>query len=168
MPYVPAPVIEKLGDQVKYLILFYLLILISGCAASGDRFSGLVAEQQDASTIYIYRPSKFFQGGTWPTVFIDGEERFTLKNNGYIHFSLPEGIHNIKIGSSSILSNWAAEDIEFDMQVNNGQLSFYRFDLEFGGVSGAGNYMSISGSVGLTEVDKETALKEMELLNSSM
>ena len=153
---------------MKYLILFYLLVLISGCAASGDRFSGLVAEQQETSIIYIYRPSKFFQGGTWPTVFIDGEERFTLKNSGYIYLSLPEGNHKIRIGSSSILSNWAAEDLEFNLYVKNGQQSFYRFDLEFGGVSGAGSYMSISGSVGLTKVDKETAIKEIELLNSSM
>ena len=53
--------------------------------ASGPSFSSeFDQEQNDGSgRVYIYRPSQFFQGGTYPVVYVNGEKRFPLRNGGF-------------------------------------------------------------------------------------
>ncbi len=68
---------------MRVIPLILSIFILAGCAATGENFSSLEPLSRNEGTVYIYRPSKFFQGGTWPTIFIDGEERFTLKNEGY-------------------------------------------------------------------------------------
>ncbi|MCF6437735.1 DUF2846 domain-containing protein [Pseudoalteromonas sp. MMG022] len=154
--------------KMRILLCLFTVILVSGCVATGSKFNGELAQKNDQASFYLYRPSKFFQGGTWPTVFINGEDRFTLKNGGYIHTYLPPGTHTIKIGKAHFLSNWMGEDLEFTVEVEPGKQYFYRFDIDFGSFGGGGNYITISGSIGILPVNEDEALKSLSELRSSM
>ncbi|CAM4160060.1 DUF2846 domain-containing protein [Pseudoalteromonas byunsanensis] len=150
------------------VLCLFVAILISGCVATGEKFKGELAQPNDKASFYLYRPAKFFQGGAWPTVFINGEDRFTLKNGGYVHTYLPAGTHHFKIAKGHFLSNWIAGDLEFTVEVEPGKQYFYRFDIDFDNFGGGGNYISISGSIGVIPVTESEAFNSLSELRSSM
>ena len=153
---------------MKYTILILVFLLATGCASRGDIFNGATLQPDDLASIYIYRPPEYFEGDAWPKVYVNEEEYSSLKDGRFVHMNLPEGRHTIKIRSGSFVSSWTAKDLDFTVWVQGGQQSFYRFDLHFGDISSAEEYMYVSGRAGLTKIDKETALEEMKPLRSSM
>ncbi|WP_164718210.1 DUF2846 domain-containing protein [Colwellia sp. Arc7-635] len=153
---------------MRVLFLIICTLIFSGCSASGERFNGFENTALNKSSLYIYRPSKFFQGGTWPTVFIDGQEKFSLKNSGYVFSQLEPGEHEIKIGSTSFLDNWIFGDVVGNIDTEKGKTYYLRFDIEFQDASSMGTVMSFSGAAGLIEVNKAQAESDLKILNSSM
>jgi hypothetical protein len=154
--------------KLRVLFLIICTLLFSGCSASGDRFKGFENTAVNKSSLYIYRPSKFFQGGTWPTIFIDGKEKFSLKNSGYVLTHLEPGAHEIKIGSTLFLDNWIFGDVIGNIDMEKGKTYYLRFDIEFQDATSMGTVMSFSGAAGLIEVNKEQAANDLKVLNSSM
>jgi len=151
------------------IILFILSALIlSGCAASGQNFSGLEPISDTEGKVYLYRPYNFFQGGTWPTVFINGEKRFTLKNQGYLVLSLPAGQYDLKIGKSHFFANWMFDDVEGKLIIESNKIYYLKLDIAFEDLQAYGTVMSMSGSVGLISIPEAHALKDLKELKSSM
>jgi hypothetical protein len=70
--------------------------LLSACAASGPAF---VAEPTSGnqSTIYLFRPSKFANGGASPDVVLDGRKVGSISNGGYLPLHVPSGSHTLEI-----------------------------------------------------------------------
>ena len=155
-------------NKYKFYAIIIVQLFISGCGATGEIYKGLEPLKENNAQIYIYRPSKFYQGLAWPTVFIDGQDRFTLKNGGYVNTLLTPGDHTLKLGAANFFSNWSVGDIKVDLTLEPNQRYFYKLDLEFGSIAIVGSYTSVSGAVRLIEVSKENALKELKELNSSM
>ena len=153
---------------MRVLLLIIFTIILGGCSASGERFKGFKDVAENKSALYIYRPSKFFQGGTWPTIFIDGHEKFSLKNSGFILTELNPGHHRIKIGATSFLDNWTFGDVIGNVNLEEGKTYYLRFDIEFENATSMGTVMSFSGSAGLIKVNEEQAKIDLEKLNSSM
>jgi len=153
---------------MKLISLILAIFILSGCAATGKNFSTLEPLSSSEATVYIYRPSKFFQGGTWPTVFIDGEERFTLKNEGYVFIDLSPGEHEIKIGKSHFFANWMFSDVNRKLNVESNKRYYLRLDLNFENIHSIGNAMSISGSIRLVDVPEQQALPDLKSLKLSM
>jgi hypothetical protein len=153
---------------LKVLFLVICTLILSGCSASGDRFKGFEEVAADKSSLYIYRPSKYFQGGTWPTVFIDGEEKFLLKNAGFVFTQLEPGQHEIKIGATSFLDHWIFGRVVGNIDFEKGKTYYLKFDIEFVNASSIGTVISSSGSVSLIKVNKEQAKLDLRKLNSSM
>ena len=153
---------------MRAILLAIFIIMLSGCSASGERFNGFQPVANNKSAVYIYRPSEFFQGGTWPTVFIDGVEKFSLKNGGYIFSNLTSGKHEIKIGATSFFDNWSFKDVVGTIDVEEGKTYYLRFDVKFKDAASYGSVISFSGAAGLIEVSKEQAELDLKELSSSM
>jgi len=153
---------------MRTILVLLSIFLLTGCAASGQNFSTLEAVSNTEGKVYIYRPNKFFQGGTWPTVFINGEKRFELKNQGYIVFNLPPGQHNLKIGKSHLFANWGFDDVEGVLTIKPKERYFLKLDIEFQDMQTYGNVMSFSGSIALISMPENKAIAELKPLKSSM
>lgn len=157
------------------ILQLYLVVItikynhqLTSCSASGERFKRFHEVAENQSSIYIYRPSKFFQGGTWPTFFIDGQEKFSLKNSGYIYTLLDAGQHEIKSGATSFFDNWIFGDVVSSIDIEQGKTYYLRFDIAYGGASSMGTVISFSGNAGLISVSKEQAETDLKKSNSSM
>ena len=150
------------------IVSLIFAVLISGCSAMGEKYSGLINPDSNKGVIYFYRPWKFFQGGTAPTVYINDKEQFTLKNNGYGYALVNPGNNYIRVGKAHFLSNWAGGDLIGNIKVDAKQYHFLRLDLQGGDIIPGGNSFTITGNVGLKIIPMEQALKEMKDLNSTM
>ena len=84
-------------NLIKLFISSIVLLAIVGCAspASGPAYSKLTSTSPNNGIVYMYRQSRFFQGGTYPNVVIDGIEKFPLRNGGYNFVELSPGEHTI-------------------------------------------------------------------------
>lgn len=153
---------------MKLVSTFFLSLFLIGCAATGEKYSGLKPPTSSESQVYIYRPYRFFQGGAWPTVFINGEEVATLKNGGYIHYSLPPGNHAIKIGKKRMLSNWSMGDAQASTNTEIGKRYFYKLLVDPNDVGYIGGMVLVSGRARLVTVPEDEAVLELRELKSSM
>lgn len=81
---------------MKRLLLFLVILVISGCSATGPQFRPETSIENDYALVYLYRPSMLKGGGITPPVFIDNQELFDLPNNGYAVLKLTEGKHVIE------------------------------------------------------------------------
>ncbi len=76
-------------------ILISFLFLLNACAASGPIYQHIDIPSPDKARVYIYRPYQFFNAGGWPEIYVDGNELFSLKNEGYGVVILSPGSHVI-------------------------------------------------------------------------
>jgi hypothetical protein len=81
---------------------------IAGCAApiEGPQFQPIATPAADKATVYIYRPSREFNLAGYPEIFINGEKKFALLNNGYAVLQLVPGDYEIKAEGSRFGTNW--------------------------------------------------------------
>ena len=70
-------------------------LMLAGCAATGDQFSGFARPQKGNGSVYVYRPDAFFGSARSFVIKADDEIIGILRNGGYLHKELPVGTHFI-------------------------------------------------------------------------
>jgi hypothetical protein len=156
------------AGSFKLYIVLTLIILLCGCAASGNKFSGLESLKGNDALVYIYRPSKSYGMAAAPSVFINNKNMHnTLRNGGFVQYSLSPGKHKLKLGSESFLTIWR-KDIEWEVDLRPNERFFYRLDMDFGWIVPIGHIVFSSSSTRVVEVLDGRAKSEMYNLNSSM
>lgn len=80
----------------RYLILFCLILAISGCAtyATGPLFKQATAPPDKMGTLYVFR-SKVSLGMPIPTVKINGKALVNLTAMGYSYTYLSPGVYRL-------------------------------------------------------------------------
>lgn len=82
---------------LKLLGLILSLSLFTGCAATGQSFSGFQSISDKSAVIVIYRPDLFRAGGQSVKVSVDNKEVGVLRNAGWLSFPTTDGEHSITL-----------------------------------------------------------------------
>lgn len=138
-----------------------IAFLLSACTTlhKGPEFSENAAPREDAALVYVYREgvTPFWRS---PTLLIDDKEVSEVKNTSFTYFYLPEGTHKVA-------TRWALDlyplNVDGTLKVEKGQTYYLKLG---GGMlmmpSGLPNALYTTMSSNLGQVDRETALREME------
>lgn len=78
--------------------LFVVLLLLSGCAAPGTKFTQPENPTENEALVYVYRPAS--PSPRQPSVSVNGKRLASLKNQSYIAIHLPAGKYQFT-------ANWA-------------------------------------------------------------
>lgn len=114
----------SIGRVVQAALTCAVLALLSGCAASGAKFEGLLVPQAGDSILYVYRPWDYINAGMAPYVYIDGEARAALKNGGYQVYRLAPG--NYSVVTMGYFWEWNAGRWEVAIQLAPGQTAYVK------------------------------------------
>lgn len=140
---------NKLIEIIAIIVCLYL----SGCTASGPRFSQINTPPDQMSQIYIYRPWAYTSGGVGLPIIHNGEQLpYPLRNQGYLNYFAQAGHHKMHVNSQGTVDRV----LEFDSKA--GQTYFVKLTIQ--------NYFAVMGTK-LSLVEKETALKEIKKCNLS-
>jgi hypothetical protein len=136
----------------KLIILLPSLFLVS-CISVKEKSEQLLAEPENGSAIYIYRPDSFSNIIISPSVFIDGKERFLIGNDKYSFVHVVPGKHTIKLN----LDESYHGDFERLLDVKPDQTYFFRVDTSMKFVQGQPyvrkfNLDEVTKAVGVDEV----------------
>ncbi len=83
---------------MKILFSVITVVIVLGCAASGPRYSDMSFEKTPGlSEVYIYRLSKFVDGGSCYEISIDGKPIGVLGNGGFLRAEISPGEHTVSI-----------------------------------------------------------------------
>lgn len=138
-----------------------IILLFSGCAATGPAFQSIDVNQTDKAIVYVYRPSRFFYGGGWPNIYLNGQKQFALKNNGYGVLFLEAGDYEIKAEGSFFLTNWQPGPASINLSVHQGLEYFVRVTPEHESTIFGFKTVAVTGTAQIIEVSKEQALSEI-------
>jgi Protein of unknown function (DUF2846) len=147
---------------MKLLSAFITVILLTACASLGPNFKKESFNSSSDALVYFYRPSRFFQGGGGPDVYIDGINQFRMHNGAYTFLHLKPGRHLI---SPKKHFNWGLDVLEKEIEVTAGREYYIRMDFKDAGVApvvvGGFGTAEITGVTVFNMVSNELAVKEI-------
>ena len=146
---------------LKLTVIFILLVVLSGCSASGQSFKQSKKVAKDVATIYVYRPFLTYNMAGWPDIYINGEKKFSLINSGYGVFQLSPGNYEIEAKGSKQATNWFPKPVSFKFDFVAGKEYFVRVLPKFTEEMSIGNVVAVNGSAQIAIVPKKAALKEI-------
>lgn len=161
---------------MRNLCIYLLALICSGCALSGipaDSASGVPFERpssipDDKAVLYIFRESRFFQGGAYPNVDVCGTGPKALRNGG--HFLVFADPGDCKIEFSRGMW-WSLSTADMSLKVEPGKEYFLRFVMDKEELSvipfGGATLAYVSGDAGLVLVSEEDALPILSTTNQS-
>ncbi|MCL1090171.1 DUF2846 domain-containing protein [Shewanella profunda] len=146
----------------KFISSLVVIASLTGCSATGPKFTQTEAPEANKAKVYFYRPWAMLDGAAAPTVQINGVDSFNISNGGYHVLDLNPGNTIISVKEEGgIMSNWRSGPLQiaFDAQANN--TYFVRLTAELANAAYVGGVSSISGNYSLGLVNSETALQEL-------
>jgi len=152
---------------IRLLILTFISpSLLSGCAATGQNFSGFQSQSDNSAVIVIYRPDLFRAGGQSVIVSVDSKEVGILRNAGWLSVPTTQGEHSIKLDERFRL--WQKETV---LKVETKQSESIALRVLPGGMTGlypipSGPVMTF-GPWTIQQVSNEVALTELKSLKES-
>ena len=147
---------------MRALYIATIFLTLSGCASLGPAFTQQEFLSADKALVYFYRPSRLFQGGGGPDVYINGVKAFRMHNGSYSYMYLSPGTHLI---SPKKHFNWGLDVIDKNINVVAGEAYYLRMDFSDAGVSpiiiGDFGTADISGTTVFNIVDSSVAEEEI-------
>lgn len=137
--------------QSIYLILIFVL---TSCGASGPKYIKQNVSDSSKGIVYFYRPSRFFQGGGGPDVFINGVKEFRMHNGSYTYRMLSPGTYSI---SPRKHFNWGLDVVDTAITIEAGKEYYLRMDFSNANVDGM-----IVGGIGVATVSGVTIFNIIE------
>ena len=140
-----------------------LVGVLSACAASGPKFSGLPPVTEGAALVVLYRPHTSINSGGYPHVYLNGEKKTALLDTGYVLYQVPPGEHKITLTNPAF---WDGKQ-EWSFTIAAGQKQFFRLwsgDYKF---QASGPTYYTSKTVTVAQVDEAAALVELTELHLS-
>jgi hypothetical protein len=151
--------------KIYLSLIVLLLIFLQGCSATGPKFSSVSYVGPNETLIYVYRNSAFLKGGTYPFVYIDGEEIGPLKNGGYVKASVPPGEHRVTIDGQIFPGDWMQKPINLYVKTSSEKPTFIKLWLGNAEVIPA-SYITLASS-NAAVVAPEYALEQIKECNYS-
>ncbi|MDH5561296.1 MAG: DUF2846 domain-containing protein [Deltaproteobacteria bacterium] len=141
--------------------LFIILFTVTGCVATGKKFTKSVPEHSNESFIYIYRPSKFVGIAQRPDVKINDTFLGTLESGGFLIKRVLSGSYLITLTGNNNPFKWNYSDRKTRITTNEGSIYYFRY-LPSSYMQGASMMLH---SYSFSQVSESEALKELENLN---
>ncbi|WNO09750.1 DUF2846 domain-containing protein [Teredinibacter sp. KSP-S5-2] len=127
-------------------VLALVMSVLSGCAATGVKFSGVESAPLDKGVVYFYRP-KMFAGSAVALALVDNGKQFAKIQNGqYLRYVVEPGLHKFHTDTAAI-----DKEVEFDVEA--GKVYYVRTGMRQG--------MWV-GTWYLSRVFEEEALAELQ------
>lgn len=111
-----------------HAIGFGLVLLVSGCGATGPQYTALQPSRPTAGILYVYRPASFVNGAISPGISVDGKEYAALPSGGYMAFELEKGYHTVDL----VLSGRYSGDSSMSVEVLPQVATYLRLDTSIG------------------------------------
>lgn len=123
-------------------------VYLSGCAASGPKFTKIIEPPADMSQIYIYRPWAFSAGGVGLPILHNGEQLpYPLHNEGYLSYLAQPGRHEMHVNANGLI------DRKLQFNTKPGETYFIKLTIQ--------NYFAVMGTR-LSLIEKNIAIKEIK------
>ncbi len=146
----------------KIFLYISTFILLSGCGATGPKFTQLESLDTNKAKIYIYRPWAMLDGAAAPTIQVNGKDHFDLSNGGYEVITLSPGTHKLTVKKGGFMSNWRADEMNIEYKFEANKNYFVRLSAELQGAGVYGNVISVSGSYGFALINEMFAINELK------
>jgi hypothetical protein len=143
---------------------------MTGCAASGPKFSALDPVNQNFGQVYFYRMANFVGSANPYEIFIDDEKKAVLKNGGYLKLDLRPGQHSIAAKPSITSALSIGRPAYEQVMVEPGKRYFFWFNIgsRLGAPTGYGSSGTLYVNANtLIPVSEEIAVKNMAELGYS-
>lgn len=158
---------KKILMALRNVSIVIGLALLSSCAASGAKFSGIAKPSDHSAQVYIYRPSAFVQSGNFPDLALDGAKIGQLKNGGFLSFQAPAGEHSLSITGNAL--QWIHRDRNVPLKLEAGKTYFFKLTVSVSGSGGINVGFGQHHSFGFQQItDEEKALAELSELKESI
>lgn len=145
----------------KLLIFCVFSGALYACSTSGQKFKHPGKTSDKVATIYVYRPFLTYNMAGWPDIYLNGEKKFSLKNNSYKVIQLLPGNHEIKAKGSKHLTNWFPKPVSIKYEFKAGEEYFVRVLPKFSESMSIGKAVSVNGSAQISIIPEQAALKEI-------
>jgi hypothetical protein len=86
-----------MGLRILSWLAWAGFLVLSGCAATGERFAGLRPPLGEHALVVLYRPDLVRAGAATHTVSIDDKEIGVLRNAGWMTATIQPGRYTLKI-----------------------------------------------------------------------
>tara|TARA_B100001063_G_scaffold203713_1_gene197979 strand:+ start:339 stop:857 length:519 start_codon:yes stop_codon:yes gene_type:complete len=106
--------------KLIYIMIFSIFLL--GCSARGQLYKQASLPTEGIGQVYISREDSFFGSAADIKLFVDGELKAKLSNNGYTVLELPPG--NYKLKQDWSLSFTDSDSNSIDLEIKNKETSY--------------------------------------------
>ena len=113
-------------NNCKTIICLFWACFLLACAAQGPAYEPIDGSELPHATIVIYRPPKLQGVGITPSLFVNDEDKFKLKNGGFGVVEVPPGSHTISTPRDDRFTTDDAPG-SFDISVEAGEVYFVRW-----------------------------------------
>lgn len=145
----------------KFIFLLVMIVSLTGCSATGPKFTQIEAPDVNKAKVYFYRPWAMLDGAAAPTVQVNGVDSFEISNGGFHVLDLNPGNTIIAVKEGGIMSNWRAGPLQISLDVQANTTYFVRLTAELANAAYLGGVASISGNYSLGLVNPATATQEL-------
>lgn len=159
---------------MKNIIICILFIMLTSCVSYNFRGQCVVngkvtlncekisTPSPENALLYIYRPYIFFQGGSWPVMWIDSHEIGPLYNYAFVILSVKPGTYSVQAKKTNIYETWVVPDFGMNITLEAGKTYFLRVAPVLGSVFSVGYVTSVGGTGSMGLVKGENAKVEMK------
>jgi hypothetical protein len=132
--------------KIIILVSILISIFLSGCVKTVPFKSSKI--EKNKVLVYVYRPESLIYRGTPYYVYVNGEKKGTIINNGYLTLYLNKGNNTISLKNYSLIKNvvdsknfvFEKEKMYF-VRVNSGLYGYFTLEL-------------VNPNIGLKEIKK--------------
>lgn len=148
----------------KILSPLLLLVILSGCSATGLKFEELVPNSLNGkSELLIFRESKISASGSSFCTKINGESIGILKNGGFLRVEVEPGTHTVSMPFS--------EELSIELEAEPNKTKFVEFTVGLAGLGvlpiGTITSVSMSWNMALIATDEEYSVEKLSGLRES-
>jgi len=145
----------------KLFLSIIAVVAVTGCSATGPKFTQLEAPEMNQAKVYFYRPWAMLDGAASPEVQVNGTINFNIRNGGYEILSIKSGETSFVVKEGGFMSNWRASELSINANLEANKVYFVRLTAELTDSAYVGGVSSISGNYTLGLIKKEFAIKEL-------
>jgi len=139
----------------RLLILICLPGLTAGCTASGPAFGEPSHAPQGDALVYVYRLHYPSLRNSYPDVYVNGEQRGPLKDEGHLVYRLRQGTATIEVRGNGVRWPRLAASVTPILQSERTYFFKYTAEQSFVGAE-------LQTRVRLEEMPREQAIKELQ------
>lgn len=110
-------------------ISIVLFAFLSGCAATGVPFATPVDPLVGEAVVYVYRLHNQAFRNVYPKVYINGEERGPLKNEGFLVLRMPPGPAELAVKGDGMI--WVKSTVVIKPTLAARSVHFFRYSVSW-------------------------------------
>lgn len=128
-----------------FIVVFVVGLILSGCAATGAKFTEAISPPADQALIYFYRPKRYVASAVIPLVIENKNPVFRLQNGQFIAHTVSPGTYEYHTDTINI-------DRIFRIEVESGEIYYVRLDIQQGVWTGSWVFSRIFPEQALPEL----------------